>query len=205
MIAMERANDDKLQKTLVCLELKTTTQIPDEYKQCTKNLSTRFGVMFYDDKIIVPKSLRTTVITSLRKGHPSINKTSHAAKPFWWARMHKEIQQKCDECISCNRTGKNIKSQLTMTEVNYLPPTKKPNQGIQLDFIGPRRPKQRRFFMLVSTDRYSRWPAACICETPTDKTAKSFLEQYINLIGISETIGTDEGTAFSGNINVVKT
>ena len=50
MIAMETTKVDKLLKTLVCIERKTTTQIPDEYKQYTRNLSTRFGVMFYDDK-----------------------------------------------------------------------------------------------------------------------------------------------------------
>ena len=84
-----------------------------------------------------------------------------------------------------------------MTEVNYIPPTEKPNQEIQLDFVGPMRFKQRRFFILVSIDRYSGWPAAWICETPTCKTGKSFLEQYINLNGIPQTIRIDKGTAFA--------
>ena len=46
MIATETTNDHKILKTLVCLERQTTTQIPDEYKQCIKNSSARFGVMF---------------------------------------------------------------------------------------------------------------------------------------------------------------
>ena len=66
--------------TLVCLEGQTTTQVPDEYKEYNKNLSTRFGVIFYDDKIIVPKNLRNTVITLLLKGHPSINRMTHPSK-----------------------------------------------------------------------------------------------------------------------------
>ena len=69
-------------------------------------------------------------------------------------------------------TGKSIKPPTPMSEINYLPPTEKPNQEIQLDFIGPIRIKQKRFFILISIDRYSRWPAACICETPTGRTAK---------------------------------
>ena len=91
MNAMETRNDNKLPKTIVCLERKTTTQIPEEYKQYTENLSTRFVVMFYDDKIIVPKSLRSTVITLFHKRHPSNNKMSHAAKPFWWPRISRYI------------------------------------------------------------------------------------------------------------------
>ena len=85
-----------------------------------------------------------------------------------------------------------------MTEINYLPPAEKTNQEIQLDFIGPIRFKHRKFYKLLSRDRYSRWPAACICEAPTGKTAKNFLEQYITLNGLPQTMRTDKGTAFTG-------
>ena len=67
-----------------------------------------------------------------------------------------------------------------------------------MDFIGPIRFKHRRFYILISIDRYSRWPAACICEAPTGKTAKIFLQQYILLNGIPQVIRTDKGTAFIG-------
>ena len=93
--------------------------------------------------------------------------------------------------------GKNIKPQLPMTETNYLPPAGKTNQEIQLDFIGPLRFKHRRFHILLSIDRYSRWPAACICEAPPGKTAENFLEQYVTLSSLPQTIRTDEGTAFT--------
>ena len=197
-IATETTNNEKLLKTLVCVERSTLEQIPDDYKQHSKQLSTRFGVVFYDDQIIIPKSLRTTIIMLLHKGHAAINKVTTAAKPFWWPRMTRDIQQKCDECIPCKMAGKNIKPQLPMTENNYLPPVEKTNQEIQLDFIGPIRFKHRRFYILLCIDRYSRWPAACICETLTGKTAKTFLEQYITLNGLPQTIRTDKGTAFTG-------
>ena len=51
---------------------------------------------------------------------------------------------------------------------------------------------------MISIDRYSTWPAACICEAPTGKTAKNFLEQYITLSGLPQTIRTDKGRAFTG-------
>ena len=95
-------------------------------------------------------------------------------------------------------SGKSIKPQLPMTEINYIPPAEKPNQEIQLDFIGPKRFKHRRFYILISIDRYSRWPSACICEASTSKTAKIVLEQNILLNGIPQTIRTDKGTAFTG-------
>ena len=92
-IATETTNDEKLLKTLVCLERRTLEQIPDDYKTYYKQLSTRFGVVFYDDRIKKPKSLRTTIIMLLHKGHAAINKMTTAAKTFWWPRMTRDIQQ----------------------------------------------------------------------------------------------------------------
>ena len=85
-----------------------------------------------------------------------------------------------------------------MTEVKCLPPTEKPNQEIQMDFFGPIRFKQRRIFILGSIDRYSRWSAACSCETLAGKTAKRVLEQNINFNGVPQTIRTEKGTTFTG-------
>ena len=70
---------------------------------------------------------------------------------------------------------------------------------MQLDFIGPIRFKQRRFFILISIDRYSRWPAVCICDAPIGKTTKPFLEQLILLNSIPQTIRLDKGMASTGN------
>ena len=104
----------------------------------------------------------------------------------------KEIQAKCDEFIPSKMAGKCIEPQIPMSEINYLSPAEKPNREIQLDFIGPIRFKQRRFLILISIDRFGRWPAACICEAPTWKTATTFLKQYILLNGIPQTIRTDK-------------
>ena len=85
-----------------------------------------------------------------------------------------------------------------MPEIHYLPPVEKPNQEIQLDFIGRIIFKHRRFDRLISIDRYSRWPGACICEDPTSSTAEKFLQQYTELNGIPQVIRTVKGTAFTG-------
>ena len=154
---------------------------------------------FYDDKIIIPQALRRTINTLQHKGHHAINKMSAAAKPFWSPKLTKEVQTKCGDCISCKMAGKSIQPQFSMSKTNYLPPAEKPNQDIQLDFIGPIRFEQRKFFILNSIDRYSRWSSACICEAPTGKTAETILEQYILLNGIPQMVRTDKGTAFLGN------
>ena len=67
----------------------------------------------------------------LQKGHAAKkNKTTSAAKPFWWPKLQQDIQQKCDDCFACKMTGKSTNTQIPMTQVNYSPPAEKPNQEI---------------------------------------------------------------------------
>ena len=124
LLMTETTNDPKLLKTLVCLERKQHDNIPEEYSQYKRKLSTRYGLVFFEEKIIVPTNLRTTVITLLHKGHPAISKMTMAAKHFWWPKLSEAIQRKCDSCIPCKLSGKNLKPNIPKTEQNCLPPWK---------------------------------------------------------------------------------
>ena len=90
-------------------------------------------------------------------------------------------------------SGKNIKPNLHNTETDQLPALSKPKEEIQMDFIGPMTKK-----ILLSTDRYSKSPAASFCKTTDGETTVKFMEQHINLSGIPKTIRTDKATAFTG-------
>ena len=123
---------------------------------------------------------------------------SMAARHFWWPKLTKAIQKKCDGCVPCKMSGKSIKPNIPNTEVSQLPPVNKPNEEIQMDFIGSISEKNRKIYILLSMDRFSKWPAASLCKTTDGQTAIRFLEQYINLNGIPKTIRTDKATAFTG-------
>ena len=58
----------------------------------------------------------------------------------------------------------------------------------------------RRFYILLSMDRYSKWPAASFCTSTDGETAVKFLDHYIRLNGIPKTIRTDKATAFTGRL-----
>ena len=114
-------------KTLVCLERQQHDLIPDEYQPHKKKLSNRFGLVFIQDKIIVPKNLRATIISLLHKGHPAFNKMKIAARHFWWPRITGAIQKKFNSCIFCKRSGENIIPNLQKTETNNVPQLNNPN------------------------------------------------------------------------------
>ena len=116
LLMTETTNDPSLLKTLVCLERQQHEMIPDEYQMVRRKLSSRFGLVFMEDRIIVPKNLQTTVISLLHKGHPAINKMTLAARHFWWPKMTEAIQKKCETCIPCKMSGKSIKPNIPSTE-----------------------------------------------------------------------------------------
>ena len=98
---------------------------------------------------------------------------------------------------SLQMSGKNIKPNIPCTETNSLPPLNIPNEEIQMDFIGPITENNCRFYILLSMDRYSKWPAASFCTSTDGETAVKFLEQYIQLKGIPKTLRSDRATAFT--------
>ena len=166
----------------------------------TKKLSSRFGLVFIEDFRIVPKNLRTTIISLLHRCHPVINKMTTAARHFWWPNKTEAIQQKCESCIPFKMFCKNINSNIPSTETNHLPWLDNPNKEIQLDFIWPITVDNRQFHILLSKDRFSKWPAARVCRSTDGETAIKVLEQYIQLNGIPKTIRTDKATAFTGRL-----
>ena len=87
-------NDPLLLKTLVCLERQQQDNTTEEYIIYRKKLSTRYGLVFYGDRIIVLKNLRTTVFNLLHKGHAAINKMSMAARHVWWSKLIKGHPEK---------------------------------------------------------------------------------------------------------------
>ena len=150
LLMTETTNDPTLLKTLVCLEHQQHEPLPDKYQTHRKKLSNRCDLVFIEDKNIVPKNLRATVMSLLHKGHPAIKKITLAARHFWWPRMTEAIQKKCKSCLHCKMSGKNIEPNIPSTETNSLPPLTKQNEEIQLDFIGPITQRNCRFYILLS-------------------------------------------------------
>ena len=120
-----------------------------------------------------------------------------AARLFWWPKMTEAIQKKCESCIPCKMSGKNIKPNIPSREKNKFPRLDNPNKEIQLDFIGPITVDNRRFHILLSMERFSKWTVASFCTSNDGETAIKFLEQYIQVNGIPKTMRTDKATTFT--------
>ena len=91
MLVDETARDVKILSAIAALEKEQPEDIFYPYRQHRSHLTTRFGLLFYNNKIIIPENMRTTVIAMLRQGHPSATKMDQLARAFWWPGIYQEI------------------------------------------------------------------------------------------------------------------
>ena len=125
---------------------------------------------------------------------------SLAARHFWWPKLMEAIQRKSARHAFLAKCPVRILKLIYRKRKKNLPPLCNPNKEIQLDFIGPITEKNRRFYILVSMDRFSKWPAASHCMSTDGETAVNSLEQFIHLNGIPKTARTDKATSFTGRL-----
>ena len=119
-------------------------------------LSTRFGLIFFNDKIVSPENMRTTIIAMMHQGHTSVAKIDQLVDAFWWPGLFREIGEKTETCPSCRATGKNFKTQIPSTEKL----TRNLSRTESKNLIGFRRSNQikdtRRRYSLVANDLFSK-------------------------------------------------
>ena len=190
----------KILSAIAALEKSQPEDIFYPYRPHRNHLTTRFGILFCNDKIIIPEDMRTTVIAMLHQGHPSATKMDQLAAAFWWPGIYQEIREKAENCLSWRASGKNLVTQLPSTEKNKLENLSEPNQEIQLDFPGPIKLKTRGdVYILVAVDQFSKWPTAQICKKKRFTTVSKFLTKYCSDNGTPRSIRTDNGICFESN------
>ena len=200
LLVDETARDIKILNTLAAIEKQQQESIFYPYRPHRLHLSTRFGLLFYNDKIVIPENMRSTIIAMLHQGHISKNKMEQLADAFWWPGPHREIHEKAETCPSCRAAGKNIITQIPSIEKNNLDILTEPNQEIQLDFAGPINSKSRGdVYILVALDRFSIWPTAQVCKNTDTRTVLKFLTEYFTDNGTPQCIRTDNGSCFKSN------
>ena len=99
----------------------------------------------------------------------------------------------------------NLKLILPKENLGELPQLSKPNEKLQMDFPGPIPFKNHidNNYILVSVDRYSRFPTAQAYKNCDASTAIEYLEEYCRFHGKARSILCDQAQAFkSRDFNV---
>lgn len=107
------------------------------------------NVLFYNNRAVIPDSLKQKTLEALHSGHMGVTKTVlRAQQLFYWINLHKDVETFIGKCLTCqeNRNSKT-KEVLMPHEQSVLP-----FECLALD-IATFKSKD----YLVIIDQYSKW------------------------------------------------
>ena len=161
-----------------------------EYFSLRDGLYTLDGVVVYNDRIVIPPSLRDKVLQSLHSAHQGVSfMSSRAEASVFWPGITSAICEMHAQCSHCNRMAP---SQPNPTPTPPAMPVY-PFQAICDDFF-----HYTGNNYLVIVDRYSNWP---IVERALDgsKGLIASLRRTFVTFGISDELTLDGGPEFSAS------
>lgn len=140
-------------------------------------------LVYINNKILIPKNLRKSVLQLLHETHLSAQKQKFLAKSiFYWPGINSEIVNIVDNCNTCQKYKRNqIKQTLKSHEIPKLPFMK-----LGLDIA-----EYKGLYYLVVVDYYSRWLEIIQIKQKDTMTIVSKLKPLFSRFGIPMEIVAD--------------
>ncbi|KAL1251129.1 hypothetical protein QQF64_018925 [Cirrhinus molitorella] len=177
--------------------IRAVTQNLMPYYRLRDEFSVQGLYIFRGSRLVVPVSLRHTLVTLAHEGHQGIVRTKQRLRDlYWWPHMDSQVQDCISACIPCQSNDKTA-----ITHPAPLQPVPLPDgpwKKLGLDIVGPFEtalPACR--YAVTLTDYYSKWPELAFCPSATTDTVLDFLTTTFGRHGNPETVITDNGTQFT--------
>ena len=192
-IETETSKDKDLSAVISYLEDgKSNAKPNNELRKYLESLYTLDGVIMYQDRVIMPKSLRSTALSNLHAAHQGVTAMAkRASSIMFWPKMMEDIQQVRAKCTECNT---NAPSQAQLPSFPAIPPSS-PFEQIFADFFD-----YAGHHFLIIGDRLSGWPE--IYSTPKgseyagSKGLVACLRKCFATFGVPTEIASDGGPEF---------
>lgn len=147
------------------------------------------GIVFRNDQIIIPFSLRKEMLKKIHEGHLGIEKCKRRAKEvLWWPGMGADIEQMIQSCDICLRHRDNQSRE--PLQPHAIPDL--PWQVIAADIF---QIDQRYYLLLV--DYYSKFIEILPVKNVTTSTIVANIKNVFARFGIPEKLITDNGPQFT--------
>lgn len=175
---------------------------PDEYRtieptapywRYRHNLYVMEGVLLYDDRVVVPPSLRQAVLQALHSAHQGVSTMGNRARSIiFWPGMTNDIEtvrQRCTDCI------KNAPSQATLPSAPASTPST-PFEMVYADYFDC----AAQHYLVVG-DRLSGW--CDVFKSPHGSPQAgsagliTCLRNYFSRFGVPEELSSDGGPEFA--------
>lgn len=126
--------------------------VPDNLKYYFKvrsDLTVDKGLVFLNDKLVIPTTLRMSILNKLHEGHIGMSKMKQLArKMYYWPKIDHHIEEYVRKCFICQTyQNNNTKEPLIPHEIPNLPFSK-----LGIDIM-----EFKRKSYLVICDYFSKW------------------------------------------------
>ncbi|KAL7290669.1 hypothetical protein TKK_0015428 [Trichogramma kaykai] len=154
LIKKETITDNALKKVLLYVKAGWPTTLSDDLKPFASkrnDINSEDDCLFLGYKIIIPESLRSTILHALHTSHMGVVKIKMFARSYvWWPGIDYDIERFVKNCTICAEEQKNP-GKVNLTP---WPWPEKAWSRIHIDFLGP---FMGHMYMIV-IDAHSKWP-----------------------------------------------
>ena len=198
MLAHETSKDKVLAKLINAMRegFEGDNEGLDEYARYRDCLYMTDGVVMYQDRVIVPSTLRRAILEKLHSAHQGVSAMQSRAQAIvFWPGITADIQEVRAQCRDCNR---NAPSQAPIPSDTATPPLT-PFEQIFADFF-----ELSGHHYLVIGDRLSGWPE--IFYTPSGSTSSGArglikcLRMHVATFGAPDELSSDGGPEFMASM-----
>ena len=170
------------------------------FKPVFKDLRVDRELVFFENRLVIPRDMRQAVLNSIHSGHPGRDAVLGSVDEIWWPQIHRQIVAIAKACKTCQNAGKNIKVIERQSKFGTIQKTKQVNEEVALDFMGPfaGAPEYKKY-LLVAIAQFSAYPTLKLVKNIAMKEVADFLRKYISDNGTPQKLRTDQSTVFMGN------
>ena len=158
-----------------------------DYFRFRDSMTTFEGIILYNERVVIPPSLRSEVLAVLHAAHQgSSSMISRAEAAVFWPGIISDVHNTRLECTHCNRNAPSNPS---------APPKPTPDPAYPFQLVCADYFTIKGSNYLVVVDRYSNWPIVERAEDGAKGLIRS-LKTTFTTFGIPEEIASDGGSEF---------
>ena len=147
------------------------------------------GCVLWGTRVIVPKSLQSTVLQELHETHPGVSRMKAIARSYvWWPNLDKAIEQMVSSCELCQA----MRAEPAKVPIHPWIFPARPWSRIHIDFAGP---VSGRTYLVV-VDAYSKFPEVVHMDSTTSSSTIKVLREIFSRHGLPELLVSDNGPQF---------
>lgn len=165
----------------------------DDFKpfiQRLNELSVEHDVLMWGYRMIIPTTLRLSILHQIHESHMGIVKTKSIARSYiWWPKIDDDIENMIKSCDACLSVLPNPPKAPVMS----WNVTEEPWQRVHIDYAGP----FENLYFLIVIDSHSKWIEVSISKAATTDHSIRFLRSIYSRFGISTTLVSDNGSQFT--------